>query len=129
MYNQIRRRVAQLSGVIPLTFDMCINSCLAYTGPLSNLKACPECGENHYNAAQRAASGGKKLVPCQVFHTMPIGPQLQALWRNPDTAISMHYRDSRTQQIFEELERNNGELHSYDDFLHGHNYLEAVADG
>jgi hypothetical protein len=128
-YDQIRRRVAQLSGVIPLTFDMCINSCLAYTGPLSDLEACPECGENRYDAAQRAASGGKKLVPRQVFHTMPIGPQLQALWRNPDTAISMRYRDSRTQQIFEELERNNGELHSYDDFLHGHDYLEAVADG
>jgi len=41
----------------------------------------------------------------------------------------MCYHDSCTQQIFEELERNNGELHSYDDFLHGRDYLKAVADG
>jgi hypothetical protein len=128
-YDQIKRRVAQLSGVVPLTFDMCINSCAAYTGPLSSFETCPKCGETRYDAAQRAASGGKKLVPRQVFHTMPIGPQLQALWRNPDTAISMRYRDIRTQQILEELERSDGELHTYSDFLHGSDYLEAVAEG
>src|SRR6202040_4041599 len=128
-YDQIKHHVAQLSRVVPLTFDMCINSCIAYTGPLSSFETCPKCGEPRYDAAQRAASGGKRLVPRQVFHTMPIGPQLQALWRNPDTAISMRYRDTRTQQILEELERNDGEVHIYDDFLHGSDYLEAVADG
>ena len=128
-YDQIKRRVAQLSGVVPLTFDMCINSCAAYTGPLSSFETCPKCGETRYDAAQRAASGGKKLIPRQVFHTMPIGPQLQALWRNPDTAISMRYRDIRTQQILEELEHSDGELHTYSDFLHRSDYLEAVAEG
>jgi len=128
-YDQIKRRVTQLSRVVPLTFDMCISSCAAYTGPLSSFETCPKCGETRYDAAQRAASGGKKLVPRQVFHTMPIGPQLQALWRNPDTAISMRYRDIRTQQILEELERSDGELHTYSDFLHGSDYLEAVAEG
>ena len=32
-YDQIKRRVAQLSGIVPVVFDMCINSCIAYTCP------------------------------------------------------------------------------------------------
>jgi hypothetical protein len=128
-YDQVKHRVAQLSGVFPLVFDMCINSCMAYTGPFSKLDACSMCGESRYDAAKKAASGGKKLVPRQVFHTIPIGPQLQALWRNPESANSIRYRERRTKEIFEELQRNAGRLDAYNDFLHGRDYLEAVADG
>ena len=35
-YDQAWRFVAQLTGVVPLSHDMCINSCTTYTGPLSN---------------------------------------------------------------------------------------------
>lgn len=76
-YDQVKCRIAEPTGVVPLSFDMCINSCMGYTGPFSNLESCPYCDEPWYNAAK---SGGKKLVPHQVFHTTPIGPQLQALW-------------------------------------------------
>jgi hypothetical protein len=128
-YDQIKRRVAQLSGITPLIRDMCVNSCVAYTGPFSRLDACPECGELRYDPIKLATSGGKTKVARQEFHTMPIGPQLQALWRNADSAVAMRYREARTKEIMEELEQNGGLLATYNDFLHGTDYLKAVADG
>ena len=128
-YDQIKRRVAELSGVIPVASDMCINSCLAYTGPFAELDTCPTCGEPRYDPIQLAASGGKKQVARQQFHTIPIGPQLQALWRDADSALNLRYREEITTEILAELERNEGLLNSYDDFFHGSDYLTAVAEG
>jgi len=128
-YDQIKRRVAELSGVIPVASDMCINSCLAYTGPFAELDTCPTCGEPQYNPIQLAASGGKKQVARQQFHTIPIGPQLQALWRDADSALNLRYREEITTEILTELERNEGLLNSYDDFFHGSDYLTAIAEG
>jgi len=108
---------------------MCINSCLAYTGPFHGLEICPKCGEPRYDAAKLASSGCKIKSPRQEFHTFPIGPQLQALSRDPDSAASMRYADIRTKEILEQLKLNDGVLDSYEDFLHGTDYLGAVADG
>ena len=33
--------------------DMCINSCLAYTGPYKHLEICPECGEPRYEPQKK----------------------------------------------------------------------------
>lgn len=41
----------------------------------------------------------------------------------------MQYREARTQKIFEELERNEGKFHVYEDFLHGSDYINAVQEG
>jgi hypothetical protein len=85
-YDQIKRRVAQLSGVVPLIHDMCIKTCVAYVGPFRDLDTCPYCGELHYDPIKLAASNGKTKVARREFHTMPISPQLQALWHNKDSA-------------------------------------------
>ncbi|KAG6913641.1 hypothetical protein DXG01_005369, partial [Tephrocybe rancida] len=37
----VKKLVAQMSGVTPIVKDMCPNSCIAYTGPYSDLTACP----------------------------------------------------------------------------------------
>ena len=36
-YDQMKRRLAELTGVIPLMTDMCNDSCVAFTGPYSDL--------------------------------------------------------------------------------------------
>lgn len=41
----------------------------------------------------------------------------------------MSYRNKRTQQIVEELERENGHKQSWNDFIDGTDYLEVVAAG
>lgn len=67
---------AEITGVIPLKTDMCINTCLAFTGPFQNL----ECGESH------CKDPTTKKKPRQQFYTLPISPQLQALWFSPESA-------------------------------------------
>jgi hypothetical protein len=128
-YDQIKRRVAQLSGVVPLVHDMCVKTCVAYVGPFRDLDTCPYCGELRYDPIKLAASDGKTKVARREFHTMPIGPQLQALWRNKDSAQRMRYRDIRTEEILKELGQNDGNIPSYYDFFHGSEYLQAVEDG
>ncbi|KAL6302645.1 hypothetical protein BKA93DRAFT_736457 [Sparassis latifolia] len=88
-YVQIKCQVAELSGVVSLIHDMCINSCLAYMGPFSALETCPKCGESRYDPIQLAVSGGQKKIACQEFHTIPIGPQLQALRRDPASVTTL----------------------------------------
>ena len=102
---------------------MCRNSCVALTGPFMDLDHCPKCGE-----PKRCPISGKYQ---QEFHTMPIGPILQALsGRDPQSARWFEYRRSKTREIIDKLLRSNfGNLPTYDDFFHGSEYLENVRNG
>jgi hypothetical protein len=44
-YDQVRKYISDITGVFSVAHDMCINSCLAYTGPFRSLTNCPECAE------------------------------------------------------------------------------------
>jgi hypothetical protein len=70
-----------------------------------------------------------KRVAKQTFYTIPIGPQLQALWRSPEGARAMKYRRTRTEEVLAELAENDGRIGAYDDVLTGSDYIKAVQDG
>ena len=128
-YHQIQRIIVDQTGVGSIVHDMCVNSCIAYTGPFSALNECLHCQEPRYDQIAFEASHGTLQKPRRKFHTIPLGPQLQALWRTPSGAENMRYRSQRTEEILEELEASDGINNVYDDFLHGSDYLEAVANG
>jgi hypothetical protein len=116
----IKRKVEEWSGVVPIVSNMCPSSCAAYTGPYSELDSCPVC------KAPRFDENG---LP-QKFYTIPLGPQLQALFRNPESAKHMHYRREKTQEILDSVDEDgNLNIPVYDDYLHGSAYLEAVDRG
>ncbi|KIK15072.1 hypothetical protein PISMIDRAFT_16793 [Pisolithus microcarpus 441] len=109
-FHQTECILSNLSGVMSIVNNMCINSCVAYIGPFSNLNTCPECNEPCYNQVKLHRSDGRIKHPCAVFHMIPIAPQLQSLWRHP-----------------EKLQNNNGLVDTYDDVFCGYSYLSAVA--
>jgi hypothetical protein len=39
-FDQVRQQVCWLSGVMPVEHDMCMNLCMAFTGPCEPLDAC-----------------------------------------------------------------------------------------
>ncbi|KAI0704479.1 hypothetical protein C8T65DRAFT_547376, partial [Cerioporus squamosus] len=41
--EKMRKLVAELTGVVPIKTDMCINSCMAYTGAHAHRDKCPSC--------------------------------------------------------------------------------------
>ncbi|KIL55577.1 hypothetical protein M378DRAFT_90704 [Amanita muscaria Koide BX008] len=114
---------------------MCPNSCIAYTGPFNLLETCPKCGSSRYEDAtpteQDESSNSfrrkkPRRKPRKQFYTIPLGPQLQALWRTPEGADRMHYRNRKTEQIVATLHSNGYQLPVLDDVFHGAEYLDAI---
>jgi len=124
-YYRAERRAQDLSGIITWEHDMCIESCVGFTGPFAHLEHCPDCGTPQYDQDE---SSGKK-VPRKVFTTFPVGPQLQARWRNPETAKKMFYRWEKTQDLRQECEESATRTpDTYDDILSGQAYLGRSRD-
>ncbi len=121
LYNQMKKVLTKITGVGSLVHPMCRNSCVAFTGPFTDLNLCPKCGE-----LKHCSISGKYY---QEFHTMPIGPILQALWRDPQSACRFDYCRSKMCEIIQSLRNNAGILSAYEDFFHGSDYFEQVQNG
>lgn len=78
-----RSRLQFLSGLKPVKYHCCINSCCCFTGPHANLLACPYCGEARYSSEKK---------PRKYFNYLPFIPRLVAMYANPDKNKEMRYR-------------------------------------
>jgi hypothetical protein len=106
------------------------NSCVGYTSSVSSLEHCPKCRESHYNPIilQRTNSETKKAQ--RQFDTIPIGPQLQVLWRSPECANLMRHCLHRTNEILGHRDlQGHVDIQCYDDIYVGLDYLKAVDAG
>jgi len=79
----ILRRLAILSGVQPVYFHCCINSCIAYTEKYQHHDSCPFCNESRY---------GPQSKPRRLFSYIPIIPRLQGFYQNVETIKKLSYR-------------------------------------
>lgn len=48
-YHAVRNKVTELISITSVTHDMCIDSCVAFTGPFANKEACPLCKKPLYD--------------------------------------------------------------------------------
>ena len=120
--------MADLSGIKPIVNDMCLESCIAFTGPFSKLESCPKCSEPKYDQFCLEASSGAEKIPRQEFRTISIEPQIQALYRNPESVKHAHYLREERSKVLAEIEQH-GSLRVYNDILHGLDIIEAFQDG
>jgi hypothetical protein len=90
---------------------------------------CPKCGEFRYDQLRYDASNGADRIPRKTFLTIPLGPQLQAMWRSKKSAEAMRYRSTRTHELNEEIQANRGVISEYEDFLSGAEYRKAFNEG
>ncbi|EKM53876.1 uncharacterized protein PHACADRAFT_196318 [Phanerochaete carnosa HHB-10118-sp] len=126
--DQVKRRVREISGVYPLFTDMCVNSCVGFTGPFTELDKCPGCGESRWdNRPGVESSAGRKAR--QQFLTNPVGPQVQAAWRSHEGASAMKYRQQCTKWVLDDLRKNSNQILELNDWIHGFEYIEAVNRG
>ena len=125
----LKSKIRELTGIIPLIDDMCDNSCIRFTGPFMGLTHCPKCGEFRYDQVRYDTSNGTDRIPRKTFLTIPLGPQLQAMYRSKKHAEAMRYRSQRTPQLKEEIQANNGVIDEYEDFLSGAKYRQAFNEG
>jgi len=127
-YYKIKRLVTDLTGIDSVVHHMCVNSCIAYTGPFLDLQVCPICSEPRYDQFRLRTSPGSERVPYQEFHTILIGPQLQALYRSQESASWAHYLCEERSRVLEHLEHHDW-LDEYSDVLHGTDLIMAFQDG
>ncbi|KAF8586809.1 hypothetical protein K439DRAFT_1339935 [Ramaria rubella] len=109
---------------------MCLDSCVAYTGPFSNLEECPQCRLGHYDPIVLENSNGRIKIPAQQFYTIPVSPQLQALYHSPESAHDMGHQRWRMYEMFNALDEDGHVLiTSYEDIYQGSEYLEVCTRG
>ncbi|KAG1718086.1 hypothetical protein EDB19DRAFT_1608918, partial [Suillus lakei] len=88
-FKAVEKFIAKYTRVESVEHDMCPDSCITFTGPYANEDNCPLCGTSRWDQAKMQASGGRLKVAAQKFVTIPIGPQLQAVYQNPESVQDM----------------------------------------
>ena len=73
-FCEVERFVDEYTGVEKFQHDMCPNTCIGYTGPFQDLKACPKCNTSHWNQEKLIASNGRTKVSARKFTTIPLAP-------------------------------------------------------
>lgn len=81
--HQMKKRLSELSELMAESYDCCVKSCVAFTGPHSKLKACPRCRK------PRHRRNGK---PMKTYRYIPLIPQLVAYFLNRELNERMRYR-------------------------------------
>ncbi len=120
-YDQVKRLVANMTGVSALRTDMCADTCVAFTGPFEKDLLCPKCGKTRYDPVELARG---RQVPRRTFVTFPLGPQLQAMWASPENARLMKHRRRETERIQAQLAAAGGNIEALEDIYYGQDYLE-----
>ncbi len=127
---RITKQVTTLAGTATMIHDMCPDSCVAFTGPFSDLDKCPmpQCGKSRWDPIQ--LKKGKK-VPAKTFSTIALGPQIQALFGNTAAAQEMQYRQQKTHEIIRNARELDGALSVdiFDDIYSGSEYLHLYQNG
>ncbi|KIJ60586.1 hypothetical protein HYDPIDRAFT_63201, partial [Hydnomerulius pinastri MD-312] len=96
-WKSTQTRAATLSGVEPVLYDCCVNSCCCYVGPNADYDHCPYCNEPRLDAR------GK---PRQQYTYVPLIPRLVGMFRNKEMAEKMTYRANHhhhTPDIFTDI--------------------------
>ncbi|KIJ33705.1 hypothetical protein M422DRAFT_97623, partial [Sphaerobolus stellatus SS14] len=79
----LRSKIKDLSGLRPVKYDCCINSCMAYTGDHAEKTSCDYCEEPRHD---------ENGFVRNVFEYIPLGPRLKHLYASPRSAKRNSYR-------------------------------------
>jgi len=123
-YHLVKKQLAKITGVESILDDMCINLCLAFTGPFSDHDTCTTCGEPRFKEVRLGKK--TKMVPRKQACTILLGPQIQALRRSGESAHAMSYRDCKLQEIYEAYDIKSPEEYVYDDIYCGKDLLDLA---
>ena len=126
-FHNVKKFIASYTGIISIEHDMCRNTCITYTGPFSKLNTCPTCGTSRWKEERLQGTQGWSKIAAQTFTTIPIGPQLQALYWNKDSTSDMDYLHQWTEEILQQIQET-GAIPIIDDIAMGWDYLGAVLD-
>jgi hypothetical protein len=109
---KVERLAEALTDLQPRKVDMCIKSCIAYTGKYAQLEACPYISSATKSPCNlprfKPQRGSGRKIPVAQFTALPIKPTIQALYANETTSRLMRDRDRCLQQVLHLLATASG---------------------
>ncbi|KAL0057164.1 hypothetical protein AAF712_016206, partial [Marasmius tenuissimus] len=93
----INKLVCNITGVEAVETDMCLSTCIGYSGPYELLKECLFCAAPQEDPIEKHP---------QTFKTMLLAFVMQALHRDPMIAKEMLYLQDRMPKLLEEYEEH-----------------------
>ena len=107
---------------------MCVNSCIAYTGPFEDLRECPHCGESRYKAlGDEQEDVPENRAPRERLTSLLPSSVLQSFWRCGKTAQDMMYLWLASQDLIQKTPVGTPPK-SYTDVHCGSRLLKAFRD-
>lgn len=85
--------MAFVSGVKPVKYDCCINSCMCFSEHYAKLECYLYCQEKRFMEVTQK-DGSKKLKPQRRYQYIPLIPRLVALYSNAEYSAKLQYRDN-----------------------------------
>lgn len=82
-WKSAQTHLLRTSGLTPILYDCCINSCCCYAGPHKDCIICPYCSEPCYD---------NKKQPQQQFSYIPLIPWLKAYYAEEERARCLRYQ-------------------------------------
>ncbi|KAE8185538.1 hypothetical protein CF336_g7362 [Tilletia laevis] len=107
--------VKLVTGVEENTYDMCVNSCIAYIGPNAGLDRCPHVRDGEICGEPRFDQNGK---PRRKYITLPILPRIRAKFKSGMTSTYLHERGQESRDTFGTAQHvfqdwPDGEIHQH----------------
>ena len=117
-----------ITKLYPKNVDMCLKSCIAYTGDYANLQSCPYVLSTTKKECQlpRYKGEGAKRRPAAQYSVLPIKPTIQALYANAESSRLMRHRDKCLQKALHLIATAGDKLEkarTYSDF--GDSYVHV----
>jgi len=80
---KVKKYLKEITGLVPIFYDMCINSCICYVGDYQSYTNCPICNEPRFDAKRKA----KKVMPY-----LSIKDRLKIQFNDKNRAKELLYR-------------------------------------
>jgi len=80
---KVKKSLEKLTGLVPIFYDMCENSCICYTGIYESFQSCPLCHASRYDLTNKS----KKVMPY-----LSIKKRLEIQYNNEVRAEELLYR-------------------------------------
>ncbi|KAI0352686.1 hypothetical protein OH77DRAFT_1408449 [Trametes cingulata] len=123
---KVKKTIEELTGVVGQKDDMCVNSCIGYTGPYAAFEHCPKCGQDRYCPVKSRA--GTKVAR-QTFTSMLPSTQVQAFYASEDVANEMGWFHETALRIIASTPPGASSLSEFQDIVSSAELLQRVANG
>jgi hypothetical protein len=122
-HAQIKLRIQELIGILPVMTDMCVSLCIAFTGPFGNHTICPVCQEACYKEVIQRHKLSLWLQ--KQFLTIPVSPQIQVQWHSEKSAYDMGHHQ-RAMEIIVPTVLQHLPINEYNDVYCLQEFIQAV---